>query len=113
MKFYRWKRRISKLPESERNPATYQEAMTYQKRIFGQKLPYLSLQVPIKMSVVKIVSSKFIEFAHFVGISIQVWTINDPKVMEMLLRWNVDGIFTDKPRDLLNVWEKFQDKGKN
>ncbi len=108
LKFHRWKRRLSKLHERERKPSTYQDAFLNQKRVFSEELPFYSLQVPMKMYIVNIISPQFIEFAHYVGIAVHVWTINDPAEMERLLRWNVDGIFTDKPGLLIEIWEKSQ-----
>ena len=108
LKFHRWKRRLSKLEDDKRIPKSYEDALEYQKKIFGKTLPYFSLQVPVKMSIIRIVSPRFIEFAHQVGIAVHVWTINEAKEMEKLLQWGADGLFTDKPRVLLEVCEKLQ-----
>jgi len=103
-----WKNRLSNLTESEKTPKTYKEAIENQKQVFGKELPYFSLQIPEKMSIINIVSPYFIEFAHYVGISVHVWTINDASDMKRLLQWGVDGIFTDKPRVLLEMWENIK-----
>jgi len=92
----------------KKTPLTYEEAIENQKRVFRKALPYFSLQIPVKMSIVKIASRQFIEFAHYVGIAVHVWTINDVTVMKRLLQWGVDGIFTDKPGVLLEVWDKIR-----
>lgn len=127
LKFFKWRQKLPKLIEEEhilvshevisrqQDGEMHQElentdryawgvrTANHQKLIFGHELPYFSLQVPMKQSIIKIISPQFIEFAHFLGIAVHVWTINDPDVMKQLLLWGVDGIFTDKPRVLLEI----------
>ena len=43
------------------------------------------------------VSQELVDKAHAHGIRVWMWTINDPKEMNMLLDLGVDGIFTDDP----------------
>ncbi len=74
-----------------------------QIQIFGKPLPYTALQIPEGYYFLRIVSPDFIHFAHYLGIAIHVWTINDVETMRKLLEWNVDGIFTDNPRALLDI----------
>lgn len=73
-----------------------------QKSIFGYILPFKALQIPEKL-VIRVITPAFIQFAHMVGIAVQVWTINKRDQMEKLLKWGVDGIFSDKPGLLLQV----------
>jgi len=73
-----------------------------QKSIFGYVLPFKALQIPEKL-IIRVITPYFVQFAHMVGIAIQVWTINKRAQMEKLLKWGVDGIFTDKPGLLLQV----------
>ncbi len=80
---------------------------TNQESVFGKKLPYFALQIPERFAIITIINGpSFIEFAHAVGISVQVWTINERPDMERLLDWGVDGIFTDTPALLLDVLAK-------
>jgi glycerophosphoryl diester phosphodiesterase len=74
-----------------------------QSEVFGQELGYYALQIPEGISILQIITPEFIKFAHGVGIAIQVWTINERSVMERLLDWGVDGIFTDCPNILKDV----------
>ncbi len=80
-----------------------QRQLTY----FKNELPYFALQIPEVYYIVRLITPKFIAFAHHVGIAIQVWTINDRKTMQRLLHWQVDGIFTDNPVVLLEEVKKF------
>ncbi|MCL2783956.1 MAG: glycerophosphodiester phosphodiesterase [Propionibacteriaceae bacterium] len=49
--------------------------------------------------------------AHQLGRVVHAWTVNDPKEMDKLVAWGVDGIITDRPdllKDVLishNKWE--------
>jgi glycerophosphoryl diester phosphodiesterase len=36
------------------------------------------------------------------GNQVYVWTVNEPDELDLVLRHNVDGIITDRPRDVLN-----------
>lgn len=73
-----------------------------QKSIFGYILPFKALQIPEKL-IIRVINPAFVQFAHMVGIAVQVWTINTRAQMEKLLKWGVDGIFSDKPGLLLQV----------
>jgi glycerophosphoryl diester phosphodiesterase len=41
------------------------------------------------------VNKEFIEFAHDIGLKVNVWTVNDRTEMENLIKMGVDGIITD------------------
>ncbi|MBN2153332.1 MAG: glycerophosphodiester phosphodiesterase [Candidatus Lokiarchaeota archaeon] len=75
--------------------------------VFGRKLPYVALQVPEKLSIIKVVSGKrFVDVVHALGIAVEVWTINEPDVMRRLLGWGVDGVFSDRPGVLVSVMDE-------
>ena len=50
----------------------------------------------------RIVSARFLEFAHREGLAVQVWTVNDTADMHRLLDMGVDGLITDRA-DLLRA----------
>lgn len=64
------------------------------------------LELPLgRRATVRIVTPRFLNLAHRVGLSVQVWTINDPADMHRLLDAGVDGIITDRAdllRDVLH-----------
>lgn len=49
---------------------------------------------------IRVTSSRFVRAAHATGRSVQVWTINEPLVMDELFQLDVDGITTDFPQVL-------------
>ena len=50
-------------------------------------------------------SETFVARAHALGIKVHVWTIDEPVEMHRLLDLGVDGIMTDKPLVLKDVFE--------
>ncbi len=51
----------------------------------------------------RIVNSPFIRMAHAAGLFVNPWTVDDPKRMETLLKWGVDGMITNDPKQLLSM----------
>jgi glycerophosphoryl diester phosphodiesterase len=65
-------------------------------------------QVPIEAGWFTIVTPRFVASAKHEGIPVHVWTIDDPAEMHRLLDLGVDGIMTDRPEVLRDV---FIDRG--
>jgi len=59
--------------------------------------------VPVAQSKLPIVTPRFIDICHSLGIVIHVWTIDKPVEMARLLDLGVDGIMTDDTRALKDV----------
>ncbi|QEE14372.1 glycerophosphodiester phosphodiesterase [Promethearchaeum syntrophicum] len=105
-KFWRVARKwIRKNKSFFSNEKSNDEEHLSQKKIFGTELPYYALQIPERNYFLKIITPELIKFAHIDGIdiSIQVWTINNEKDIRRFLEWEIDGIFTDKPKLMLNI----------
>lgn len=60
-------------------------------------------QVPVTQGPIPIVTRRFVEKSHQLGIHVHVWTIDDPVEMARLLDLGVDGIMTDDTRALRDV----------
>ncbi len=60
-------------------------------------------QVPMSHKGITIVTPKFVETAHRLGLAVHVWTIDDPAEMRRLLDIGVDGLMTDRPEILKDV----------
>jgi glycerophosphoryl diester phosphodiesterase len=58
---------------------------------------YDAFQVPEYAGSTRVVSPRFVRYAHDVGVAVQVWTVNDEADMRRLLGWGVDGIISDRP----------------
>jgi glycerophosphoryl diester phosphodiesterase len=63
------------------------------------------VQVPMRALGVSLVAPDFIARAHRLGLAIDVWTVDDPVQMRLLLDMGVDGIMTDSPSVLREVLE--------
>ena len=66
-----------------------------------------ALQVPATFRNLRVVNRRFIEAAHARNMRVQVWSVNDVKVMQRLLELGVDGIMTDYPQRLLELLKKY------
>lgn len=65
-------------------------------------------QVPVKQGPITVVDDAFVARAHALGVHVHVWTIDDAAEMHRLLDLGVDGIMTDRPTVLRDV---FQERG--
>ena len=70
---------------------------------FVRNFPAEAFQVPEKSGKIRVVTEGIIKVLHRKGISVHVWTVNEEEEMLRLLKMGVDGIFTDKPRILINT----------
>jgi glycerophosphoryl diester phosphodiesterase len=64
----------------------------------------VAAQVPVRHGRVPIVDRRFLARAHRLGLRVHVWTIDDPAEMNRLLELGVDGIMTDRPAVLREVY---------
>ena len=64
----------------------------------------VAAQVPTRHGRVPIVDRRFLARAHRLGLQVHVWTIDDPVEMGRLLDLGVDGIMTDRPEVLREVY---------
>jgi glycerophosphoryl diester phosphodiesterase len=61
------------------------------------RVPYAGYQVPEIAEATRIVSPRFIKYAHGVGLGVQVWVVDREDDARRLLDWGVDGLITDRP----------------
>lgn len=58
---------------------------------------YGGYQVPERTSLLRVVSPRFVRYAHEADVKVQVWTVDDEADMRRLLSWGVDGLISDRP----------------
>lgn len=58
---------------------------------------YGGFQVPELAGGLRIVSPRFIRYAHEAGLKVQVWTVDDEADMKRLIGWGVDALITNRP----------------
>jgi glycerophosphoryl diester phosphodiesterase len=80
-----------------------------QEGLFGNRLPFVALQIPERIkplgpTVIK--GPPFVALAHAFSLAVHVWTIDEPADMNRLLDWGIDGIFTNAPSILVNVMKE-------
>ena len=62
------------------------------------------IQVPEGHGRLHIVTRRFVEAAHRAGLPVHVWTANDETTIDRLLDLGVDGVMTDRPRLLRDIF---------
>jgi glycerophosphoryl diester phosphodiesterase len=65
---------------------------------------YDALQVPDTYNGIRVVSPTSIRLAHELDLDMHVWTVDDHPTMERLLDWGVDGLMSDRPDTLAEVY---------
>ena len=64
----------------------------------------VAAQVPVRHGRIPVVDRRFVALSHRLGLQVHVWTIDDPTEMNRLLDLGVDGIMTDRPSTLREVY---------
>ena len=59
--------------------------------------------MPTSQGRVALVTPRFVDMAHRLGVQVHVWTIDDRDEMARLLDLGVDGIMTDRPQILKDL----------
>lgn len=62
------------------------------------------IQIPLRRGPVALATARFIRAAHRSGLPVHVWTVNNETVMHELLDLGVDGIMSDRPKLLRDVF---------
>jgi glycerophosphoryl diester phosphodiesterase len=58
---------------------------------------YREYQVPELAGTTRVVSPRFVKYAHQAGLQVKVWTVDDEPDIRRLLGWGVDAIISDRP----------------
>jgi glycerophosphoryl diester phosphodiesterase len=60
-------------------------------------------QVPERAGWLRVVSPRFIRYAHRAGLKVQVWTVDEEDDMRRLLDWGVDALISNRPELAVHV----------
>jgi glycerophosphoryl diester phosphodiesterase len=72
-----------------------------------RRAPYDGYQVPERNGVLRIVSRRFVRYAHEAALEVQVWTVDREDDMRRLLDWGVDGLISNRPDLAVRVRDEF------
>ena len=70
-----------------------------------------ALQVPIKWKGVKVLTKRFVEYAHKNNITVHVWTVNNPSTLRDCLLLGCDGVMTDRPVEMRKLAREIYGQG--
>lgn len=68
--------------------------------------PATSLQIPERHGLLPVVSHRLVQTAHWHGIGVHVWTVDEYPDMKRLIARGVDGLMTDYPERLLRLLQR-------
>jgi glycerophosphoryl diester phosphodiesterase len=72
-----------------------------------RRVRYGGYQVPELNGRTRIVSPRFVRYAHEAALKVQVWTVDEEPDMRRLLEWGVDGLITNRPDVAVRVRDMF------
>ena len=72
-----------------------------------RRAAYHTYQVPESAEGTRIVSPRFIRYAHQASFKVQVWTVDEEDDMRRLLAWGVDGLISNRPEVGVRVRDEF------
>lgn len=61
------------------------------------RVAYSGYQIPELAGRTRVVSPRFVEYAHDAGLGVQVWTVDTAADARRLIGWGVDALITDRP----------------
>ncbi len=61
------------------------------------RVAYNGYQIPELSGTTRVVSKRFVEYAHNAGLGVQVWTVDTEEQARRLLTCGVDALITDRP----------------
>jgi glycerophosphoryl diester phosphodiesterase len=61
------------------------------------RVGYGGYQIPEFAGSTRVVSPRFVDYAHAAGLGVQVWTVDSEDDARRMLDWGVDALITDRP----------------
>ncbi len=75
------------------------------------KTAYGGYQVPEHVGSLRVTSPRFIRHAHWAGLDVQVWTIDEAADMQRLLDWGADALISNRPDLAVTIRNQFVSAG--
>jgi glycerophosphoryl diester phosphodiesterase len=72
-----------------------------------RRVRYGGYQVPETVGRRRVVSPRFLRFAHAAGLKVHVWVVDEDEEMRRLLEWGVDGLISNRPDLAIRVRDAF------
>ena len=69
----------------------------------ARRAAFRGYQIPEFSGSTRVVSSRFVEYAHDAGLGVHVWTVDAEADARRLLGWGVDALITDRPDVIVHV----------
>jgi glycerophosphoryl diester phosphodiesterase len=67
------------------------------------RVSYAGFQVPETSGRTRVISPRFVDYAHRAGLGVQVWTVDEEEDARRLLGWGVDALITDRPDRIVKL----------
>jgi glycerophosphoryl diester phosphodiesterase len=67
------------------------------------RVGYSGFQVPETSGRTRVISPRFVDYAHRAGLGVQVWTVDEEDDARRLLGWGVDALITDRPDRIVKL----------
>ena len=72
----------------------------------ARRAAFRGYQIPEFAGSTRVVSARFVEYAHDAGLGVQVWTVDTETDGRRLLGWGVDALITDRPDIIVPIVER-------
>ena len=72
------------------------------------RVGYSGFQVPETSGRTRVISPRFVDYAHRAGLGVQVWTVDEEEDARRLLGWGVDALITDRPDRIVPLVRSLQ-----
>jgi glycerophosphoryl diester phosphodiesterase len=71
-----------------------------------RNVAYGGYQVPEWAGRLRVVSPRFLRYAHNAGLRVHIWTVDDEADAQRLLHWGVDGLISNRPDLIVKVRDR-------
>jgi glycerophosphoryl diester phosphodiesterase len=73
----------------------------------ARRVRYGGYQIPETSGRLRVVSPRFIRYAHAAGLRVHIWTVDEDAVALRLFGWGVDGLISNRPDLVVGARDRF------